>query len=68
MMSLPDIIEEALHLKPQERYIIIENLVQSLNHPDEEIDKVWIEESQKRLKAYKEGAMKTVSYEQVFNR
>ena len=67
-MNLPDILEEALHLKPQERYIIIENLVHSLNQPDEEIDKVWIEESQKRLKAYKEGTAKTVSYNQVFHK
>ena len=67
-MNLPDILEEALHLKPQERYIIIENLVHSLNQPDEEIDKVWIEESQKRLKAYKEGTVKTVSYDQVFHK
>jgi len=67
-MSLPDIIEEALHLKPQERYIIIENLVQSLNQPDEKINKIWIEESQKRLKAYKEGTVKTLSYDQVFHK
>ena len=66
-MSLPDIIEEALHLKPQERYIIIENLVQSLNQPDEKINKIWIEESQKRLKAYKRGTVKTLSYDQVFH-
>ena len=68
MMSLPDIIEEALHLKPQERYIIIENLVHSLNQPDEEINKVWIEESQKRLRAYKEGTARTVSYDQIFHK
>ncbi len=66
-MNLPDIIEEALHLKPQERYIIIENLVHSLNQPNEEIDKVWIEETQKRLRAYKEGTAKTLSYDQVFH-
>ncbi len=67
-MRLPEIIEEALHLTPQERYIIIENLVQSLNKPDEEIDKIWIEESKKRLKSYKEGKAKTLSYEQVFGK
>ncbi len=67
-MSLPDIIEEALHLKPQERYIIIENLVQSLNQPDEKINKVWIEESRKRLRSYKEKTTKTVSYEKLFHK
>ena len=65
-MSLPEIIEEAMHLKPQDRYIIIESLIYSLNSPDKEIDKIWIQESQKRLQAYKEGSIKTLSYEQVF--
>jgi len=66
IMSLPEIIEEAMHLKPQDRYIIIESLIYSLNSPDKEIDKIWIQESQKRLQAYKEGSIKTLSYEQVF--
>ncbi len=65
-MSLPEIIEEAMNLKPQDRYIIIENLIHSLNKPDKEVDKIWIQESQKRLKAYKKGTIKTLSYDQVF--
>lgn len=67
-MILPEIIEEALHLKPQERYIVIENLIKSLDAPDEEIDKIWKEESIKRLKAYKDGTAKTLSYDQVFEK
>ena len=66
-MSLNDIINEALTLKPQERYLIIENLVQSLNQPNPEIDKLWIEESMKRVEAIKQGTLKTVSYEDVFS-
>ena len=66
-MSLNEIINEALILKPQERYLIIENLVQSLNQPNSEIDKLWIEESIKRVQAIKDGTLKTVSYEDVFS-
>jgi len=66
-MSLNDIISEALTLKPQERYLIIENLVQSLNEPNPKIDKLWIEESMKRVEAIKQGTLKTVSYEDVFS-
>lgn len=65
-MGLNEIINEALSLKPQERYMIIENLVQSLNQPNFEIDKLWVEESKKRLQAIKEGKLKTVSYNDVF--
>ncbi len=65
-MSLNEIINEALTLKPQERYVIIENLVKSLNQPNSEIDQLWIEESIKRVEAIKNGQLKTVSYEDVF--
>ena len=66
-MSLSEIIDEALHLNPQERYLVIDNLVKSLNEPNGEVDEVWIEESQKRLKAYHNSEVKTYSYEDVFN-
>ena len=65
-MSLNEIINEALSLKPQDRYMIIENLVQSLNQPNSEIDKLWIKESTKRVQAIKNGTLKTLSYEDVF--
>jgi serine/threonine protein kinase len=66
-MSINDIINEALTLKPQERYKIIENLVLSLNQPNTEIDQLWIEESTKRVEAIKNGTLKTVSYTDVFS-
>jgi putative addiction module component (TIGR02574 family) len=65
-MSINEIINEALSLKPQERYMIIENLVKSLSQPNTEIDQLWIEESTKRVEAIKNGTLKTVSYEDVF--
>ena len=65
-MNIQNIISEALHLKPQERYLLIENLIQSLNEPNMEVDDIWLEESKKRLKAYQQGQLKTVTYEQVF--
>jgi putative addiction module component (TIGR02574 family) len=66
-MGSNEIINEAINLKPQERYLIIETLVKSLNQPDEKIEQIWIEESQKRLNDYKEGKLKTLSYKEVFN-
>jgi serine/threonine protein kinase len=65
-MSINEIINEALALKPQERYMIIENLVKSLNQPNTEIDKLWVEESKKRVEAIRNGSLKTVSYGDVF--
>lgn len=66
-MGSNEIIKEAINLKPQERYLIIETLIKSLNQPDEKIEQVWIKESQKRLNSYKDGKLKTLSYGEVFN-
>ena len=66
-MGINEIIQEAINLKPQEKYLIIESLILSLNEPDKDIEKIWIEESQKRLEEYKKGNLKTLSFEEVFN-
>jgi len=42
-MNILHLMSEALHLKPQERYLLIENLIQSLNEPNMEVDEIWIE-------------------------
>jgi len=62
------IISKALHLKPAEKSIIIEALLKSLDVPDPKIDKIWAAEAEKRLKAYKAGKLKTVSFEDMFSR
>jgi len=67
-MSLNDIIDEALSLKPQERYMIIENLVESLNRTDPAMEVLWVEESERRLDAIKSGELETVPYEEVFQK
>ena len=61
-----DILEHALKLKPAEKFMLIEGLLTSLDEPDKTIDEIWAVEAKKRLKAYKEGKLKTVSYEEVF--
>ena len=66
-MGTNEIIQEAINLKPQEKYLIIESLILSLNVPDKDIEKIWIEESQKRLDEYNNGNLKTLSFEEVFN-
>ena len=64
-MEINEIIQEAINLKPQEKYLIIESLI--LNEPDKDIEKIWIEESEKRLDEYNNGNLKTLSFEEVFN-
>jgi len=64
-MRSEEIIKMALSLKSQERFLIIESLLESLDKPDPELDKIWTEEAQKRLKAYRSGKIEGYSLEDV---
>ena len=66
-MSNTKILEEALRLKPQERYLVIESLLKSLDKPDEAVDEVWATEAQARLQNYKNNNIKTIPFEQIFD-
>lgn len=66
MESSKKLLEKALKLKPQDRYSLIEGLIKSLDEPSKEIDEIWAEESEKRLKAYRMGNLKGISYQEVF--
>jgi putative addiction module component (TIGR02574 family) len=49
-------LEEALLLPLGDRAELVEQLLQSLNTPTQkEIDHLWAEESEKRIKEYEEG-------------
>jgi len=65
-MSGKDILKQALELKPDERFLLIEGLINSLDVPDNSMDKVWTEEAEKRLKAYRSGKLKGIPMEDVF--
>jgi len=66
MSPTKTVISRALHLKPTERFIVIEALIKSLDNPNPVVGKSWAVEAEKRLKAYKTGKAKTVSFEDMF--
>jgi len=68
MLSTKTLISEVLHLKPAERFIVIEVLIRSLDVPDPEIEKSWAIEAEKRLAAYKAGKLETISFEDMFGK
>ena len=65
-MSSKEILEEALKLKPDERFMLVEGLIKSLDEPDSSIDEIWAEEAVKRLNAYREGKLEGIPMEEVF--
>ena len=66
MESSKTVLKKALQLKPQERFIVIEGLLLSLDEPDKKIDEIWAIEAEKRLAAYRSGKLKGVPFEEVF--
>ena len=67
-MDSSSILKEALNLRPAERLQLIEMLTRSLNKPDENIEKIWAEESEKRYKALEEGRIKTITFNEIIER
>jgi len=61
------VIEEALSLPADARLNLIEKLLMSLNLPiDEEIDRLWAEEAERRVSQIEEGKIELVPGEKVF--
>ena len=60
------ILNDALRLAPADRAVLAERLLQSLDRPDSEIDKLWAREAEARIAAYDAGEMPAYSAEEVF--
>jgi putative addiction module component (TIGR02574 family) len=66
MEESKSLLKKALMLKPQDRFILIEGLIQSLDEPNKEIDQIWAEEAEKRLRAYRDSKLRGVPYKEIF--
>lgn len=65
-MGSKEILEKAIHLKPHEKFSIIEALLRSLDEPNKNIDEIWATEAEKRLNAYREGRLKGIPMDEIF--
>lgn len=65
-MSINELLEQAHELKPSEKYMLIESLIQDLNQIDKDIEASWIEESNYRLELYNNGKLETLSMKEAF--
>ena len=65
-MQINEIIQEALRLPATARFQIVDQLMQSLDKTDPEIDRIWGEEAVRRLASFDAGLSKTYSPEEVF--
>ncbi len=64
-MSSKEIIKNALKLSPQEKLLVVDSILKSLDEPDKKIEKIWLEESEKRLKLFRQGKLKGIPLEEI---
>jgi len=62
------ILKEALTLPSQERATLVDDLLASLDQPDEQIDSLWRKEVEDRIVAYRTGKIRTVTLDDVLSK
>ncbi len=61
------LFKQALDLCPAERAALADQLLTSLDRPDNAIDEVWRKEIAARLRAYRSGTAETTSAEEILS-
>ncbi len=68
MHGADEIIREAAELPIEERALVVDSLLRTLNRPDPEIDRRWVAVAQRRLAELRSGAARPVPGSEVFAR
>lgn len=67
-MKIKDLIDEAEALPVEERALVVDSLLRSLNPPAARIDEKWATVAHERLQEIQLGSVATVPGEDVFAR
>ncbi len=65
-MNTKDLLAKAMKLKPDEKLVLIEGLIRSLDEPDRKLDEIWAKEAEKRLEAHRQGKLDAIPMEEIF--
>jgi len=67
-MKTKELIEEISSLPVEDRVLVADSVLRSLNPPEAEIDKKWANEAQKRLNELRNGKVEAIPCEKVFEK
>ncbi|MFO7976428.1 MAG: addiction module protein [Candidatus Hydrogenedentota bacterium] len=67
-MKLKDLMDEAESLPVEERAMVADSLLRTLNAPEAEIDKKWAAIARRRLEEIRSGDAETVPGDQTFEK
>ncbi len=65
-MTMKELIEAVVSLPVEERAIVADAVLRSLDAPESEIDRKWAQVAQRRLSELRSGQTKPVQAEEVF--
>lgn len=62
------IIDQALELSASERAEVADRLLASIDQPNAEMDRIWLDEAEARLDAYERGEIKAIPASEVLGK
>ena len=65
-MNTKTLIYEAVSLPVEERAMIVDSLLRSLNQPESEIDNKWATVARRRIRELQLGEVKSIPGDEVF--
>jgi putative addiction module component (TIGR02574 family) len=65
-MNTKELIQQAIALPVEERALVVDSLLRSLNPPQSEIDAQWVVEAKRRLAELRSGKVEAIPGEAVF--
>lgn len=68
MGKTQDLIDEAISLPIEERALLVDSLLRSMNPLNEENDQKWALEAKRRLEELRSGKVKAIPGEEVFKK
>jgi len=63
-----ELFKEVLSLPVEQRALLVDTLLKSLNAPDPALDPIWVEEAKRRLEELRSGRVKPIPGDEVFQR
>jgi putative addiction module component (TIGR02574 family) len=67
-MITKELKENILSLDPLEKISLVEDILNTLDIPDPEIEKKWVEESERRYHAYRNGLVNGITLDEFEKR
>ena len=67
-MNTKQLIDEVVSLPVEERALIVDSILRSLNQPESRIDREWAIEANQRLSELKSGGVEAISGNEVFSK